>query len=96
MTLYVVLTIALTLWGVGLWRQGFFGSGTLPIERRAYAVQVLIWLLSILIVAIPLEIYRDTTGEMVYVAAAVAILGLFFWLGRVASNRILNANGERE
>ena len=84
--LLAILGVGLALWGFGLWRRGFFGPETPPVERQAYAVRNALWLVSILIVSWPLQFYRASIGNIAYVVAALVILALFFWFGLVAAN----------
>jgi hypothetical protein len=81
----LILAAGLALWGFGLWRQGFFGQSTLPVERRVYYVRVILFFVAIVVVAWPLELYRKAIGEVAYVAAAALILALFFGLGLLAA-----------
>ena len=92
MTIYVILGACLAVWAYGLWRRGFFGPGTSPHERWAYAVRYLFWFGSLLGVSWPLRNYRQELGEIAYVGAAFLILGLFFVLGLVAAKLILRGN----
>ena len=87
----VVLAIGLALWGFGLWRSGFFGPATLQVERRAYYLRVALFFISIVLLAWPLELYRQAIGEVAYVATAAAILALFFGIGWLASKFMFRA-----
>ena len=84
--LLLLLGAALLLWGFGLWRRGFFGTQTSSLARRSQGIRAALWIVSILIVSWPLQLYRDSMGGAAYVIAALAILALFFWLGLVATN----------
>ena len=87
MTTYMLLAIAgigLALWGFGLWRRGFFGPETLPVERLAYAVRNALWFASIVIVSWPLRNYRASIGSTAYFVAALVVLAVFFGLGLLA------------
>ena len=88
--LFGLLGVALALWGLGLWRRGTFSAQTSPVERRAYVVRVALWILSILIVSWPLQIYRSAIGDVAYVITALSILALFFWLGSIVTKILLN------
>jgi len=83
--LIVIIVAGLALWVFGLWRRGFFGPDTLPVERRAYYLRLVLFFISLFIVSWPLELYRKEIGEVAYVATAVAVLGLFFGIGWVAT-----------
>lgn len=95
MTIYIVLAVVLGLWGLALWSRGFFGKRTPALQRRVYAVRLLSWGLSILIVAWPLELYRRSMGEAMYIAAAVGVLAVFFAFGHIAA-RLLGQRQERK
>ena len=87
MGMYVLLALlgaGLALWGLALWRRGFFGPETVPIERYAYFVRNALWFISIVIVSWPLRNYRASIGSTAYVVIALAVLAVFFWLGLVA------------
>lgn len=83
-TLLALLGAGIALWGFGLWRRGFFGPETLPIERHAYVVRNVLWFVSIVIVSWPLRNYRASIGSTAYVVIALVVLAVFFWLGLVA------------
>jgi drug/metabolite transporter (DMT)-like permease len=87
--------VALAFWIFGTWGRGVFRSQTPPIQRWAYAVRVAFWAISILLVSWPLQLYRSSIGNVAYVLAAIAILALFFWLGSVATNFLLNRSQAR-
>ena len=91
--LLAVIAIGLALWGFGLWRRGFFGPDTLPVERRAYYLRVVLFFISLVIVAWPLELYRQGIGEVAYVATAAAILAFFFGVGSLATKFMFKAHG---
>ena len=96
MTLYLILLVGLAVWVWGLWRRGFFGSETPAIERKLYLLRITLWFASILIVSIPLRQHRDIIGSVVYIGAALVILGLSYWLGVALSRAIMKrhlANG---
>ena len=87
MKMYVLLTllvVGLGLWGYGLWRRGFFGPKTLPVERYAYALRNVLWFISIFIVSWPLQLYRQSLGSTAYVVIALVVLAVFFCLGLLA------------
>src|SRR5690625_4618584 len=86
--LIALLVVGLALWGYGLWRRGFFGPETLPVERYAYAARNALWFVSILIVSWPLQFYRPSIGSTVYVVIAVVVLAVFFLLGLLAQKII--------
>lgn len=91
MSTYVLLAFlaaALALWGFGLWRHGFFGAQTPSVERQAYGIRTALWIVSIFVVSWPLRLYRASIGDTAYVVATLAILALFFWLGRAATRRL--------
>src|SRR5690554_2380847 len=93
--LLALLGIGLALWGFGLWRRGFFGPETPSVERQAYAVRSTLWLVSILIVAWPLQNFRASIGNTAYVIAALAILALFFWFGLAAAGFLVKRTQAR-
>jgi len=82
--LLAVLVVGLSLWGYGLWRRGFFGPETLPVERYAYAARNALWLISILIVSWPLQLYRASIGNAAYFVTTIVVLAVFFLLGLLA------------
>ena len=82
---FLILAGGLALWGFGLWRQGFFGQSTLPVERRVYYVRIILLFVAIVVIAWPLELYRKAIGEIAYIAAAAAILALFTGFGLLAA-----------
>jgi len=87
MKIYVLLTLlvaGLGLWGYGLWRRGFFGPETQPVERYAYALRNALWFISILIVSWPLQLYRASIGNTAYVVTALVVLAVFFCSGLLA------------
>ena len=86
--LIALLVVGLALWGYGLWRRGFFGPETLPVERYAYAARNVLWFVSILIVSWPLQLYRPSIGSTAYVVIAVVVLAVFFLLGLLAQRII--------
>ena len=91
MKTYVLLALigaGTALWGFGLWRRGFFGPETLPVERHAYVARNVLWFVSILIVSWPLRQCRASIGSTAYVIAAIAVLALFFWFGVLAQRFI--------
>ncbi len=87
--LFMFLAAALALWGFGLWRRGFFSAKTPSVERQTYGIRTALWIVSISIVSWPLQLYRASIGDTAYVVAALAILALFFWLGVVATSRLV-------
>ena len=93
--LIVLLVAGLALWVFGLWRRGFFGPETLPVERHAYSLRLVLFLISLFLVSWPLELYRKEIGEIAYVATAAAILGLFFGIGWLAAKFMFKNHIER-
>ena len=83
--LIAILVIGSALWVWGLWKRGFFGPETLPVERRVYSMRLVLFFISLFLVSWPLELYRKEIGEVAYVASAAAILGLFFGIGWLAA-----------
>ena len=94
--LIALLIAALALWVFGLWRRGFFGPETLPVERRVYSLRLILFFVSVLLVSWPLELYRKEIGEVAYVASAFAILGLFFGIGWLAAKFMFRKFMEEE
>ena len=90
-----LLLVATALWVFGSWGRGAFRPQTPPVERWAYAVRVACWFTSILVVSWPLQIYRSSIGNVAYVVAALSVLFLFFWLGSVATNLLVNRSKTR-
>ena len=98
MSIYALLALlmaALALWGFGLWLRGFFGDQTPSVERQAYGVRTVLWIVSILIVSWPLRLYRASIGDTAYVVAALAILASFFGLGLLATNFLVKRSKTR-
>src|SRR3546814_710969 len=99
MKMYVLIALlvaGLGLWGYGLWRRGFFGSETLPVQRYAYAARNALWLSSILIVSWPLQLYRASIGSTAYVVTALVVLAVFFLLGLLAQKIIFRRFRDRQ
>jgi hypothetical protein len=97
MSFYVViLVIALTLWGLGLWLRGFFSGRTPPIERKVYWLRTFVWFASILVIAWPLQRFRAQLGTTAYLALALAIIVLFYWLGVVAAKALTKHQETRD
>ena len=88
MTLYAILVVGLAIWIWGLWRRGFFGPETPVIDRQVYALRLVFWFISLLIVSVPLRQHREQIGTVAYVGLAFVILAVFYWLGMVASRAL--------
>jgi len=87
--IFGMLTVALALWGYGLWRRGFFSAQTPPVERQTYGIRTALWFASIFIVSWPLRHHRASMGDSAYVIAALVILAIFFVIGLVATNFLI-------
>ena len=94
MTVYAILVVGLVLWIGGSWRRGFFGPETPAIDRKVYALRLAVWFISMLIVSIPLRQHREQLGTVAYVALALVILVIFYWLGVVASRAVMKRHDQ--
>ena len=55
---------------------------------KSYAARLACFIVSVLIVAAPLELLRPEIGEIAYVATAFVILAGFYWLGIRIARRL--------
>ena len=90
-----ILVAGLGVWSYGLWRRGFFGPKTLPVERNAYVLRNALWFISIVIVAWPLQIYRPSIGDTAYVFTAIVVLAVFFCFGMLAKKFLFKLSQAR-
>ena len=64
-----------------LWHGGLFSRGGSSVERKAAGVRGVLWCISVVIVAWPLQLFRVQLGSGLYVTVALAILGAFYATG---------------
>lgn len=61
------------------------------VETKAYVVRIVLWLVSIILVAWPLHLARPAIGDVAYVAVAAVILSGCYWFGFVITKHMSKA-----